>query len=197
MVIHDFIKNAGNAFANLVPWQATTEASSIIRGLVASAGSDFILTSECAVHRTSKVEAGAELKGPCYIGPNCFVSSSALLRGGVWLEADNIVGPGCELKTVFMFSNSKVAHLNFAGDSVIGRDVNVEAGAMLANYRNERTDKAIRFRYGGKLIETGVTKFGAILGDHVRIGANAVIAPGAAIVAGTIVGRLELIDQSQ
>lgn len=196
MIISNFIKSAGYSFADFAPWKATTEASAIVKAFVASADADFVLKDECAVHRSSKIESGAALKGPCYIGPNCFVSSSALLRGGVWLEADNIIGPGCELKTVFMFSNSKAAHLNFVGDSVIGRDVNIEAGAMLANYRNEKADKTICFHYDGKLIETGVTKFGAIVGDHARIGANAVIAPGAALAAGTIVGRLQLVDQA-
>ena len=112
------------------------------------------------------------------------------------MEADDIIGPCCELKTVLMFSNSKAAHLNFVGDSVVGRDVNIEAGAMIANYRNEKADKVIRFHHQGKLVETGVEKFGAMIGDHVRIGANAVIAPGAVLPVSTIVRRLELVDQS-
>ena len=67
---------------------------------------------------------------------------------------------------------------------------------MLANYRNEKTDKTIRFHFNGNNINTGVDKFGVIVGDDVRIGANAVIAPGAALLPGTIVKRLELVDQA-
>lgn len=80
------------------------------------------------------------------------------------------------------------------GDSVLGADVNVEAGAMIANYRNERADKRIRIRTEGGEIDTGVEKFGALIGDHARIGANAVIAPGALIPRGAIVPRLGLVD---
>jgi acetyltransferase-like isoleucine patch superfamily enzyme len=74
--------------------------------------------------------------------------------------------------------------------------VNVEAGAMIANYRNERADKRIRIRVEGQEIDTGVDKFGALIGDHARIGANAVIAPGAILRPGAIVKRLSLVDQS-
>ena len=196
MLISDFVEAAGVSFASLAPWCATTTASDIVKALVATAGSDYAVVGESAIHHTSTIEAGAQLKGPCFVGPRCFISSSALLRGGVWLEADDIIGPCCELKTVLMFSNSKAAHLNFVGDSVVGRDVNIEAGAMIANYRNEKADKVIRFHHQGKLVETGVEKFGAMIGDHVRIGANAVIAPGAVLPVSTIVRRLELVDQS-
>ncbi len=89
-----------------------------------------------------------------------------------------------------MFSGSKLAHLNFVGDSIIGPGVNIEAGAIIANYRNELADKTIRIVYEGKIIDTGVTKFGSLIGDNSRIGANAVIAPGALITPGSMVGRL-------
>ncbi|MEP6826592.1 MAG: LpxA family transferase, partial [Aestuariivirga sp.] len=72
----------------------------------------------------------------------------------------------------------------------------VEAGAMLANYRNEKVDKQITFMFKGQRIHAGVEKFGCILGDNSRVGANAVIAPGAVFEQGSIVKRLELVDQS-
>jgi len=86
-------------------------------------------------------------------------------------------------------------HLSFVGDSVIGERANCEAGAMIANYRNEREDKRIRIRIGDVVVDTGVEKFGALVGDDARIGANAAIAPGAVIHARTIVPRLSLVDQ--
>lgn len=89
----------------------------------------------------------------------------------------------------------KCAHLNFVGDSIIGSDVNIEAGAVVANYRNELTDAAICIQHEGKVIETGARKFGALIGDGVRIGANAVVAPGAILPPAKIVPRLTLIDQ--
>ncbi len=94
-----------------------------------------------------------------------------------------------------MFAGSKIAHLNFVGDSIIGSDVNIEAGAVIANYRNELDDKTIRIAFEGDVIDTGVTKFGALIGDGARIGANAVVAPGALLKPGRKVGRLQLEDQ--
>ncbi|MES2724715.1 MAG: DapH/DapD/GlmU-related protein [Pseudomonadota bacterium] len=148
-----------------------------------------------ALHRSAVVEPGAVLKGPAIIGPRCLVAAGAYLRGGVFLEEDCIVGPNAELKSSFMFKGSKLAHLNFVGDSILGAGVNIEAGAAIANYRNELEDKAIRIAWRGGVLETGVEKFGALLGDETRVGANAVIAPGAILERTARVGRLALVDQ--
>jgi NDP-sugar pyrophosphorylase family protein len=182
-------------YLQLTAWALTQDAERLVAEIVTSCGDDFLVADGRAIHRSAVVEKGAALKGPCVIGANCFVSSSALLRGGCWLDADCTIGPGCELKSSFLHTGSKLAHLNFVGDSVIGADVNIEAGAMIANYRNERADKRIRIRCAEGVIDTGVDKFGALVGDHVRIGANAVIAPGAILLPRTIVARLALLDQ--
>ena len=112
------------------------------------------------------------VKGPAIIGAECFIANGAYLRGGVWLDERCIIGPGSELKSSFVFSGSKLAHLNFVGDTILGSDVNLEAGSVIANHRNERIDKQIRVRIGAMLHSTGVEKFGALVGDRVRIGAN-------------------------
>jgi NDP-sugar pyrophosphorylase family protein len=141
------------------------------------------------------MESGAVIKGPAIIGPGCFIAAGAYVRGGCWLEADCILGPGSELKSSFVFRGSKLAHFNFVGDSVLGRGVNLEAGAIIANYRNERANAAISFLHEGKRLDTGAEKFGALVGDFTKIGANAVVAPGAILAPATIVKRLSLIDQ--
>ncbi len=200
ITVRDLIENPLPAIAALAPWMATIAAETIVADGLTALGRDYATAGGVAVHETAAVEAGAILKSPCIIGPGCFVAASAYLRGGVWLERDAIIGPACELKSSFMHAGSKTAHLNFVGDSVIGRRCNVEAGAMIANYRNERDDKRIVIApvaaLGGGRIDTGVDKFGAILGDGTRIGANAVIAPGAILLPGSVVRRLELIDQA-
>ncbi len=94
-----------------------------------------------------------------------------------------------------MLAGSKLAHFNFVGDSLIGENVNVEAGAIIANYRNELDGVDIKIRYADNVIETGIKKFGALVGDGCKIGANAVIAPGALLRPKTHVPRLGLIDQ--
>jgi UDP-N-acetylglucosamine diphosphorylase / glucose-1-phosphate thymidylyltransferase / UDP-N-acetylgalactosamine diphosphorylase / glucosamine-1-phosphate N-acetyltransferase / galactosamine-1-phosphate N-acetyltransferase len=192
-----FTATALEAITSCTPWQCTHDIKALLSALLGQLGRDWVRHGDAAFHQSAVVEPGATINGPTVIGPGSFVSSSALLRGGVWLGEGCIVGPGCEVKTSFLGAGSKLAHLNFCGDSVIGCNVNVEAGAMLANYRNERDDKRIRVRVGGVLHTLGVTKFGALVGDGCRIGANAVLAPGTVLAHGTVVGRLALVDQER
>lgn len=177
------------------PWLITTKATAIVRSILDGLPGDFRRNGEIAIHKTATIEDGAVIKGAAIIGPGCFIAAGAYLRGGVWLDEACVIGPGSELKSSFMFHGTKLAHFNFVGESILGADVNLEAGSVIANHRNERADKEIYIRVGDALIATGVEKFGALIGDGVKIGANAVIAPGALIAPGTVIGRLSLVDQ--
>jgi UDP-N-acetylglucosamine diphosphorylase / glucose-1-phosphate thymidylyltransferase / UDP-N-acetylgalactosamine diphosphorylase / glucosamine-1-phosphate N-acetyltransferase / galactosamine-1-phosphate N-acetyltransferase len=179
------------------PWWLTTNAEAVVRSLLPRLDDDYTLTGEIAVHKTATIEPGATLKGPLVVGPRNFVANGAYLRGGCWLAADVIIGPGAELKTSFVFAGAKLAHFNFVGDSVLGARVNLEAGSIVCNYRNERADKQIRVRVDGALHATGVAKFGALIGDEVRVGANAVLAPGALFEPASVVARTALVDQER
>ncbi len=196
MQTRDFIIDALSVISDLPPWQATTEAEAIVSALIGTLGDEYHVADGLAIHVTAIVEDGAVIKPPCIIGPRTFVAAFAYLRGGVWLDADVIIGPSCEIKSSFIHSGSKTAHFNFVGDSVIGRRVNIEAGAIVANYRNEREDKQIVVLIDGERVATGVNKFGAFIGDDTRLGANAVTAPGTILAPKSIVKRLELIDQT-
>ncbi|MFK7995991.1 MAG: DapH/DapD/GlmU-related protein [Granulosicoccus sp.] len=176
-------------------WLATTHAIKLITVAIDSLSNDYAISDSIAIHQSAFVEDGARIKGPAIIGPNAFVGAGALIRGGVFLDQNCTVGHACELKTSFMFSQAKIAHLSFVGDSIIGARVNIEAGAVVANYRNESRDKRIRILHNQCEIDTGVDKFGAWIGDDVKIGANAVIAPGAILVPGAVVPRLASVDQ--
>jgi len=105
------------------------------------------------------------------------------------------VVPARQLKSSFVFTGSKLARFNFVGDSILGADVNLEAGSIICNYRNERADKEVLVRIGKALRKTGSEKFGAVVGDHSRIGANAVVAPGALLAASSVVPRASLRDE--
>lgn len=178
------------------PWTLTSQAIAVARQLVRMIDDPaYEISGDIAIHRSATVEDGAVIKGPAAIGPGCFIAAGAYVRDGCWLEEQVILGPGAELKSSFVFRGSKLAHFNFVGDSVLGEGVNLEAGSIVANYRNERDEKQIRFRLEGRPVDTGVEKFGALLGDGARIGANAVIAPGAVLAPGMVVPRLGLVDQ--
>jgi NDP-sugar pyrophosphorylase family protein len=180
-----------------MPWEITSRAPEIVRGLLAALpAGEFDLKDELAVHRSAIVEPGAVLKGPLILGAGCFVAAGAYLRGGNWVGERCTIGPGTELKSSFVFPGTGLAHFNFVGDSVVGAGVNLEAGSIVCNHRNERAAKEIFVRSGegGALRATGCEKFGALVGDGVRIGANAVIAPGALLRPGLVVGRARLLD---
>ncbi|NVZ69310.1 LpxA family transferase [Pseudomonas costantinii] len=182
-------------WADLTPWALAAQAPAVVRRLLADLSvDDYAIHDEVAIHRTAIVEPGALLKGPLIIGAQCFIASGSLLRGGCWVDEHCTIGPGAELKTSLVFSGSKLAHFNFVGDSVLGHGINLEAGSIVANYRNERDDKEVLVRVDGVLLRTGCDKFGALLGDQCRIGANAVLAPGAVLVAGSVVGRGQVFD---
>lgn len=117
------------------------------------------------------------------------------MRGGCWLEESCIVGPGVELKSSFLFTGTRLAHFNFVGDSILGAQVNLEAGSIIANHRNELSDPVIEILHEGVVITTGTFKFGVVVGDGCKIGANAVLAPGTLLPANTVVPRLALVDQ--
>ncbi|MCU0117750.1 transferase [Pseudomonas sp. B2M1-30] len=175
----------------MISQDCENQVLSLLEGL----GASYRRHGNVAIHESADVEHGAVLKGPIIIGEGSFVAAGAYLRGGVYLGRNCIVGPSCELKSSFMLDGSKLAHFNFVGDSLIGEGVNIEAGAIIANYRNELDGADISIRYAGSVIETGVKKFGALVGDGCKIGANAVIAPGAILRPNTHVPRLGLIDQ--
>lgn len=193
--IADISRSALAPWADLAPWALVTQAPAVVRQLLADLpADDYSVQGEIAIHRSAIVEPGALLKPPLIIGADCFIASGALLRGGCWLDAGCIIGPGAELKTSFVFSGSKLAHFNFVGDSVLGHGINLEAGSIVANYRNERDDKEVQVRVAGLLQRIGCDKFGALLGDQCRIGANAVLAPGAVLAPASVIGRGQVFD---
>jgi UDP-N-acetylglucosamine diphosphorylase / glucose-1-phosphate thymidylyltransferase / UDP-N-acetylgalactosamine diphosphorylase / glucosamine-1-phosphate N-acetyltransferase / galactosamine-1-phosphate N-acetyltransferase len=197
--ISEFIAAIGASplapWAASAPWELTSQSEAVVRQLLGTLSSlEFSVSNEVAIHSTAMVEPGAVLKGPLIIGPQCFVATGAYLRGGSWIAERCIFGPGTELKSSFVFAGSKLAHFNFVGDSILGTDVNLEAGSIICNFRNERANNEILVRCGTELHRTGCLKFGALVGDHCRIGANAVIAPGAHLKPGCVVRRASVHD---
>ncbi|MDE6682361.1 MAG: hypothetical protein K2J87_02935 [Muribaculaceae bacterium] len=177
------------------PWTTVANLCPLLEAMVCSLGDDYEIYDGVAIHKTAEIGPNVTIKRPAIVGPNCFVGSNSYLRNGVFMDNGAKVGISCELKTTIMLGNSAVAHFNFVGDSIIGRNVNIEAGAIVANHYNERKDKNIFVRHNGNRISTRMQKFGAIIGDGCRIGANAVLSPGTLLKPQTIVKRLELIEQ--
>lgn len=198
IAISDYIEINFSDFNKKLPWEITVNLEATIIELIAKLpASEYKIENNIAIHHNATIELGAIIKSPCIISPGCFVAATSYLRGGVFLDKSVIIGPGVEVKTSFFGSNSKAAHLNFIGDSIIGNNVNIEAGAIIANYKNDSADKQIYYKQSGSLVATGVDKFGALVGDDCKIGANAVLVPGTILAKNTIVKRLQLVDHME
>ncbi len=131
------------------------------------------------------IEPNVFIQGPCIIGPKCIIRFGAYIRGNVILGKNCTVGHSTEVKHAIFFDGAKAAHFNYVGDSILGRDVNLGAGVKCANYRLD--GETISVSWDGKKINTGLKKFGAIVGDGAQIGCNAVTNPG------TLVGKNAVI----
>jgi NDP-sugar pyrophosphorylase family protein len=178
-----------------LPWNIPSQIEPILINRIKTLSTDYKINGEVAIHKTARIEEHVVLKGPIIISEGCFVGAHAYLRGGVFLGDKAVIGPGCEVKSSFIMQNSALAHFNFVGDSLLGSMVNLEAGSILANHYNERLDKTIYVLINGKKTPIAVTKFGAMIGDQTKIGANAVLSPGTILEPKSIVKRLELVEQ--
>jgi NDP-sugar pyrophosphorylase family protein len=177
------------------PWKLTQALEKTIFDKIQTLGGDYSIQNGVAIHNSATIDSYTTLKGPAIISRNCFVGAHSYLRGGVFLDENVSLGPGCEVKTSLIFADTALAHFNFVGDSLLGSHVNLEAGAIIANHYNERQDKTICVLIDGKPFATDAQKFGALVGDHVKIGANAVLSPGTVLGPGSVVRRLELVEQ--
>jgi UDP-N-acetylglucosamine diphosphorylase / glucose-1-phosphate thymidylyltransferase / UDP-N-acetylgalactosamine diphosphorylase / glucosamine-1-phosphate N-acetyltransferase / galactosamine-1-phosphate N-acetyltransferase len=177
------------------PWEIVNGLQDVIANIQSSLGADYIFQNEAAIHQTAVVEQGVVLRGSIIIGPHCFIGAHAYLRGPIFLGRAVTIGPGSEIKQSIILDRSATAHFNYIGNSIIGQQVNFEAGSICANHYNERKEKSIFVHHNGQTIPTHTEKFGALVGDHSKIGANAVLSPGTLLQKGSIVKRLELVEQ--
>ncbi|MCA9839394.1 MAG: hypothetical protein KC422_20965 [Trueperaceae bacterium] len=156
---------------------------------------DFRKTGNAYIHPTAIVERNVQIRGFAVISAGCFIASNAYLRGGVILGPNTHVGPGVELKSVLCSGNTAFAHLNYVGNSVVGTGVNLEAGVIIANHLNESPGTTIKIKQENSVVDTGLLKFGALIGDGAKIGANSVLSPGTILKGSEVISRLSLVKQ--
>lgn len=131
------------------------------------------------------VEDGAMIKGPAIIGRNCQIRHNAYLREQVIVGDGCVVGNSCELKNALLFNGCQVPHFNYVGDSILGHKAHLGAGVVLSNFKS--LGQNITVTVDGVPLDTGLRKFGALLGDGCDIGCNAVLNPGSIIGRGAVV----------
>ena len=168
------------------PWEARSGICDLIRSL--GKGLDEAEYEKRAediwVHRSAKVVSTAVLVGPVIIGPGCFIGHCAFVRNGVLLGSDCTVGTCVEVKNSIIFDKVDLAHFNYVGDSILGFGSHLGGGAITSNLRLDEKNITIR---SSQAIDTGLMKVGAMVGDKVQVGCNAILNPGA------ILGRSSVI----
>ncbi|MEM7738061.1 MAG: hypothetical protein AAF267_19980 [Deinococcota bacterium] len=179
----------------LEPWYHVADVTTYAQEPPLVSLKNFHKRGEAFIHPNAVIEEDVRLRGFAIISANCFVASGAYLRGGVLLGPNTHVGPNVELKSVICAGHSAIAHLSYVGNTMLGRGVNIEAGAVIANHLNEAVGITIKIVHNGQVIDTGLLKFGALIGDDVKIGANSVLSPGTVLTQGSVVPRLTLVKQ--
>ena len=164
------------------PWQALAGIKDLILQLGPALGDDYQEVEPTVwVHKTAAVAPTAYLGAPCIIGAGTEVRHCAFIRGSALVGENCVVGNSVELKNVILFDNVQVPHFNYVGDSILGYKSHMGAGAVTSNVKSDQT--LIVAKNGDERIETGLKKFGAMLGDYVEVGCNSVLNPG------TVIGR--------
>ncbi len=133
------------------------------------------------VAKSATIYPSAYLGGPLIICEDAEVRHCAFIRGSAIVGRGAVVGNSTELKNSILFDGVQVPHYNYIGDSVLGYKSHTGAGTITSNLKSDKT--LVTVRCGEEKVETGVKKFGAMLGDHVEVGCNSVLNPG------TVVGR--------
>lgn len=142
----------------------------------------------CRIHgrimlgKNSKILSGTYIEGNVIIGENCKIGPNCYIRGSTSIGNNCRVGQAVEIKNSILMDNSKIPHLSYVGDSVIGENVNLGAGTIIANLRHD--NKNVKSMVKGCLVDTGRRKFGAVIGDNVHTGINTCIYPGRKIWPG-------------
>lgn len=131
------------------------------------------------IAKSAKVAASASISGPAIIDKNAEIRHCAFIRGNAIVGQGAVVGNSTELKNVVLFNKVQVPHYNYVGDSVLGYKAHMGAGCITSNVKSDITLVTVRF--GEERIETGLKKFGAILGDNVEVGCNTVLNPGSVV----------------
>jgi len=145
------------------------------------------------VEEDSVVKAGSRLEGPIHIGKGCEIGPTAYLRPYTSLGENVKVGASCEVKNSIVMDNSRIPHLSYVGDSVIGESCSLGAGTITANLRFD--EAVVKSRVRGTLVSSGRRKLGAILGDQVKTGINVSIFPGVKIGRGAWLGPSAIIEK--
>lgn len=165
------------------PWEVLAHIGDFVKKLGASLSPDEYEKrgEDVWIHKTAKVAPTASITGTAIIGAGAELRHCAFLRGKIIVGEGAVVGNSTELKNVILFNKVQVPHYNYVGDSILGYKAHMGAGSITSNVKSDKCLVKVHSEDGD--IETGLKKFGAMIGDHVEVGCGSVLNPG------TVIGR--------
>lgn len=168
------------------PWEILSRIKTFLIGFSESFPKDFERIDEFVwIGKGTTIEKTALIKGPAIIGYNCEIRQCAYIRENVIIGNEVVVGNSTEIKNSLLFNKVQVPHFNYVGDSILGYKSHLGAGVILSNLKSN--GESVRIKDGSEFIETGLRKFGALVGDFAEIGCNSVLNPG------TVIGRNSIV----
>lgn len=175
------------------PWEALSKISSFILELGESLDISRYnkVASNIWISKNAQISNSANITGPCIIEEHTEIRHCAFIRGNAIIGKNCVVGNSTELKNVILFDNVQVPHYNYVGDSILGYRSHMGAGAITSNVKADRSE--VKIKINDFVLETGLKKIGAMLGDGVEIGCNAVLNPGTVIGKNSIIYPLSAV----
>lgn len=193
--LYDFSQSiAGDLLAETVyPWEALARIGDFIKSLGETLGDeeyekrgDFVW-----IAKDARIAPTAYINGPCIIGRGAEIRHCAFIRGNAIVGEGAVVGNSTELKNVILFNGVQVPHYNYVGDSILGYKSHMGAGSITSNVKSDK--KPVKVHVDGESIETGLKKFGAMLGDNVEVGCGSVLNPGTVVGRGSNIYPLSMV----
>lgn len=176
---------AGDYLAQFTyPWEALSGIGDLIRKIGPTLDPEKFeqRDEDIWVAKSATVFESAYLHGPLIIDEEAEIRHCAFIRGNAIVGKGSVVGNSTELKNVIIFNSVQVPHYNYVGDSILGYKSHMGAGSITSNVKSDKTLVVVKDVYDSKEeIETGLKKFGAMLGDYVEVGCNSVLNPGTVV----------------
>ncbi len=168
------------------PWDVLSKIKPCFREFAENLPGDYEQIAENVwVGKGTTIERTVTIKGPAIIGYDCELRQCAFIREYVLIGNNVVIGNSTEVKNTVIFNKAQVPHFNYVGDSVLGYGAHLGAGVIISNLKSSKDQ--VKVRAGENCIETGLRKFGAIVGDNAEVGCNSVLNPG------TVIGRNSII----
>ncbi len=178
---------------NALPWQWIGQikpalAAGFEECVPAKIPAGVSIKGKVFIHESVELPAFCSIEGPAWIGEGVQIRPGAYIRGNVIVGAGSVVGNSCEYKNCLLLEGVQTPHFSYIGDSILGNRSHLGAGVILSNLRLDQ--KAVKVTTEAGIVDTGLRKFGALVGDEAEVGCNSVLNPGSILGKRALVGPL-------